>query len=158
MIRSIEHFKFLVKSTNAHGVHSPFVFDYLTKGIYTRPRLSKNKVENILLKSIPYFEIKNAQIEDKGLQYKLESFNFKKTVPYDLVVFKTLSVNKLLKMISDGTVHNDTLFVVQHLQKQQSEWKKTYTHPKVKVSMDCFLLGILFIRKEQVKEHFTIRL
>ena len=55
------YFKFLLTSTNEHGVHSPFVFDFVTKGLYKkdlkkdlkkiekiREQLLKNKKEIII--------------------------------------------------------------------------------------------------------------
>ena len=37
-------------------------------------------------------------------------------------------------------------------------WHIIKQHPKVTVTIDIFHLGIVFFRKEQAKEHFTIRL
>jgi len=36
-------------------------------------------------------------------------------------------------------------------------WAIIINHPKVTVSIDTFYWGIVFFRKEQVKEHFTVR-
>jgi len=36
-------------------------------------------------------------------------------------------------------------------------WKALKYHKKVTVSVDCFYFGFLFIRKEQAKQHFKIR-
>ena len=157
----LPYIKFLLKSTNEHGVHSPFVFNYLTKCLYTKPRLSKNKVENILLKSIPYFGYRNVQIEDESFKNKIgnhiEGLNHT-TFPLDLAVFKDFKCEIILNMMVSKKVHNDTLFLVQDLRKNQVEWQKALVHPEITVSMDGFHIGLLFIRKEQVKEHFTIRL
>lgn len=38
MFQIIEYIKFLFKSTNQHGVHSPFVFDLITKCFYDRTK------------------------------------------------------------------------------------------------------------------------
>ncbi len=36
-------------------------------------------------------------------------------------------------------------------------WEEIKMHPRVTVSLDLFYMGIVFFRKEQVKEHFIIR-
>jgi hypothetical protein len=36
-------------------------------------------------------------------------------------------------------------------------WKTLQSHPKVTVTVDTYKLGLVFFRKEQVKEHFIIR-
>ncbi len=64
------YFKFLITSTNQHGVHSPFVFDFVTKGLY------KNKIKNNLIKieKIRYQWSKNNNkifIEDFGAGSKI---------------------------------------------------------------------------------------
>jgi hypothetical protein len=69
LFKIISYIKFLLKSTNQHGVHSPFVFDFLIKGLYTKEiknnsisgyselkKLSK-KEQKVLSKIIAYFKI-----------------------------------------------------------------------------------------------------
>jgi len=161
MTQLISYLNFLLRSTNAHGVHSPFVFNYLTQCLYTHPKFSKNKLENIILKSISYFNSKNIWLEDESLGNTLNLSSLPSlntTAPQDLMVFKKLELQVVLEMISNKKVHNDTLFIVQSLKKNRVEWEKIRVHPKITVSIDSFSLGIFFIRKEQVKEHFTIRL
>jgi hypothetical protein len=36
-------------------------------------------------------------------------------------------------------------------------WETIKQHPKVTVTINTFFWGFVFFRKEQVKEHFTIR-
>lgn len=57
-------------------------------------------------------------------------------------------------------INNNTVFVFDdiHWTKNMEEaWEEIKKHPKVKVTIDTFQWGIVFFRKEQVKEHFTIR-
>lgn len=118
-------------------------------------------MENIILKSISYFNSKNIWLEDESLRNTLNLSSLPSlntTAPQDLLVFKKLELQVVLEMISNKKVHNDTLFIVQSLKKNRVEWEKVRVHPKITVSIDSFFLGIFFIRKEQVKEHFTIRL
>ncbi len=37
-------------------------------------------------------------------------------------------------------------------------WEQLKAHPMVRVTMDLFYCGVVFIRKEQAKEHFKIRI
>ena len=47
---------------------------------------------------------------------------------------------------------------VDHQSKEnENTWKIIKKHPKVKVTIDTFRLGIVFFRDQQEKEHFVIR-
>jgi predicted O-methyltransferase YrrM len=57
--------------------------------------------------------------------------------------------------------HNDSVFVFDDIywSKGMTEaWDYVKNHESVIVTVDCFYLGLVFFRKEQVKEHFKIRL
>ena len=153
----LTYLKFLLKSTNHHGVHSPFVFDYLTKCLYKSPRNSRDRLNNVVAKSIPYFNCETAWIEDNSLKGLFPQLTYGQ-YPLDILILQNFNLNTLLELHIKNRIHNKTLIIVQHLEKHQKEWQKAVTHTKITVSMDCFVLGILFIRKEQAKEHFTIRL
>jgi len=36
-------------------------------------------------------------------------------------------------------------------------WEKIRAHPKITVSLDLLRLGLVFFRRENKKEHFTVR-
>jgi len=55
---------------------------------------------------------------------------------------------------------NDSVFVFDdiHWSDEMDEaWETIKSHPKVSVTVDLFFLGLVFFRKEQAKENFTIR-
>jgi len=89
----------------------------------------------------------------------------KKLTPiiYDLVFFdgnhdKSATLDYFNLIV--GSVNNDSVFIFDdiHWSKPMSEaWAIIINHPKVTVSIDTFYWGIVFFRKEQVKEHFTLR-
>ncbi|MDP3312361.1 O-methyltransferase [Lutibacter sp.] len=50
------YFKFLIKSTNQHGIHSPFIYDLVTKCFYKNAdKTTRNSIKNVIqfLKSNP---------------------------------------------------------------------------------------------------------
>lgn len=247
------YFKFFFKSTNEHGVHSPFVYELITKCFYDKSSkeiyktlqqyrdellkddtiievkdfgagsrvfssnkrkvsaIAKNagitpKRAKLLARLIPYLNIKKclelgtslgigtiamkeanevfslegcpetAQIAQKQLEkYNTEHIKvhvapFEESLAvytkkqYDLIYFDgnhqkeaTLQYfNQLLK-----TAHNDSVFIFDdiHWSKEMTEaWETIKNHPKVTVTIDTFFWGFVFFRKEQVKEHFIVRL
>jgi len=247
---------FLIKSTNKHGVHSPFVFNLVTKCFDTKTKIVQKKeffkIRNwllkqktklkvvdfgsgskvfksnerivsditkiagisskkalLLIKLVAYFKplnileigtsvglssvamhIGNPKATITTLEgcpntanyatHLFEKFNitninvligeFNKTLPniisqnsFDLIYFDgnhtkeaTLSYfNNCIK-----AVKNDTVFIFDdiYLSKEMVQaWEKIKNNPQVTVSIDTFYLGMVFFRKEQVKQHFTIR-
>ena len=56
--------------------------------------------------------------------------------------------------------HNDTILVFDDINwstGMQSAWMQIKDHPQVTATIDLYFLGIVFLRTELSKEHFTIR-
>ncbi|MDA0326202.1 MAG: hypothetical protein O3C47_03355 [Bacteroidetes bacterium] len=55
---------------------------------------------------------------------------------------------------------NDSVVIIEGIRQSPEDfrqWKLLKSNPLVRVSIDTFYFGILYFRKEQNKEHFTIR-
>lgn len=250
------YLKFLLKSTNQHGVHSPFVYDFVTKCLYDKTKYPeygqlKNYREKLLL-SDEKLQIKDfgagskrmnanqrlvskmvrnssSSFNDTKLLYRVSKyFQFQNTLelgtslgvgtqafalgntknktitiegcPNTLGFTKTnletsninnitfissefspaikkLNIEKFDCIFFDGhhnktatlryfkellpKAHNDSVFIFDDIywSKEMIEaWEEIIQNPKISVSIDCFNLGFVFFRKEQLKEHFRIRL
>jgi len=58
------------------------------------------------------------------------------------------------------TATNNSVWVFDDIYwspEMKEAWSEIKNHPRVTVSVDIFYYGIIFFRKEQVKEHFKIR-
>lgn len=56
--------------------------------------------------------------------------------------------------------HNDTVFIFDDIhwsEGMEEAWAAIKAHPKVTVTIDLFHFGIVFLRKEQQREHFVLR-
>jgi len=159
-----QYLRHLLKATNQHGVHSPFVYKYLTNCLYKRPNYKASQLENVLLKSIPYFSVKrlrilskNARIENRvQKEFGLNNMN---EFPFDLVYIDKPETEIFSEL--KGKVHNDTMLLLGniHISKTSSSiWEELKQNALVTVSLDMFYCGALFFRKEQVKQHFKIRI
>lgn len=162
--RFVSYLKFLAKSTNQHGVHSPFVFKYVTQCLYSKKRLHRNKSINVLLKTISYFNFDSVSVNNKSIR-ELVKQNFpevqfdKNTV--DLLFMNELSASSFEKILSEGKLHNDSLILIDSIyanQQNLEQWNQLIALPEITVSIDMYYCGLISIRREQVKEHFRIRI
>lgn len=155
---------FLLKSTNEHGVHSPFVFNFVTKCLYNKKKYHADKSINVLLKSIEYFNVQHTAIQNpqikKLVNEKFPEVQFGQQM-LDLLFVENLGISEFNLLLDDERLHNNTMFIINGIytdKKKLTEWKQLIKLPEITVSMDLYHCGILFIRREQVKEHFTIRI
>ena len=163
MYSLISRIKFLQKATNQHGVHSPFVYTYITKGLYTKEKLAPSKSVDILLKSIQYFKIKSIKVNSKSNIYLTkikENFpNLETNAPeYDAIYLENCSGWNTT--IIEKEIKNTTWVFISNINSNKEvvlQWEKIKNKKEVTVSINLFYCGIIFFRKEQEKEHFKIR-
>jgi len=155
--------KHLLRATNQHGVHSPFVFDLLTKCLYQKPKLQLVKHLNILSKCSIYFKVKSIAMDEKLTEVKnifknTKDIHFNKKRPFDLIYIENTDA---LPSINTNAIHNDTMIFIHHIHQNKAasqQWTTICEQKKYTVSIDLFYCGLLFCRKEQQKEHFIIRI
>ncbi|MGB1308321.1 MAG: O-methyltransferase [Oceanihabitans sp.] len=254
--QTIQYFKFLIQATNQHGVHSPFIYNLVTKCFYNksqyadyktlseyRKKLSSNKnkilvtdfgagsrvfkSENRVVSKIAktagttkkrakllyrlnhyfqskktlelgtslgiataalslgnpngkvqtiegcpetakiaqqqfdYFNLKNIELKTNEFNSELAALNNQE---FDLIYIdgnhqKEATLKYFEKLLAH--THNDSLVIFDDIhwsKKMQEAWQQIKMHPKVTVTIDSFYWGFVFFRKEQEKQHFTIRL
>ena len=249
------YFQFLVKSTNQHGVHSPFIYNLITKCFYDktehhdyrllkqiRSSLYKNdqiisvtdfgagsrifkshkrsiskiartagitpKRARLLYRISNYFKPQNTLELGTSLglatsalslgnkngkvttiegcaqtasiaQKQFENFNLNnitlktntfepeleklKHKNFDIIYIdgnhqKEATLNYFEKLLE--CVHNDSVMILDDIHWSPAmleAWKIIKAHKKVTVTIDSFFWGFVFFRREQEKEHFTIR-
>lgn len=163
----LTHLNFLLTATNHHGVHSPFIYNYVTQCLYAEPEYCRKKSQNILFKSIAYFKSKRVWLPPgKGnlkndIQRTFPRLQFEKG-PYDILFIHPSEAEKLIGTASkEPTIHNDSLVLIEGIYGNHfnlSLWEKIKHFPRVTVTVDLFYCGAVFLRKEQAKEHFKIRI
>ncbi len=182
------YLRFLSKSTNQHGVHSPFVYNLVTRCFYnTEKRKAYIAIQSIYKKAgikipvryrtakllnriLPYFEIKTGLVlTDSKVISEIISIdnsvkidhNIQSKNNYDMIYLdmnQSQSYFDIELMLS--IIHNDSVIILNSIYKSEDNimlWKTIQEHPKITVTIDTFYLGFVFIRNEQAKENFTIR-
>lgn len=164
MYFQIAYLKHLLTASNQHGVHSPFVYDFITKCLYKKSKFNGAKSVKVLLKSIPYFSIKSFKINSKDSRIKKQirkEFDLKASEEGALdFIFIDVPQADVLS-IHQKNIHNDTIILIDNIHKNKdasNSWQILKQQEKVTVSIDMLYCGLLSFRKEQVKEHFKIRI
>jgi hypothetical protein len=158
------YIQFLWNSKNEHGVHSPFLFLLVTKCFYAKTEMKpyfsnfqiKTKKEKLYNRVCNYFEFKEGLYISKN---KTSTSSDAKIdfVFVDVVYFNEKSLD--LDAILDKT-NNDTCFIFDGIYSSSTNnsfWKTIIQNSTFTVTIDTFIYGFAFIRKEQEKEHFVIR-
>jgi len=162
-LKFIAYLKFLLSATNEHGVHSPFVFGFVTKCLYSKKRYSKNKAKNTLLKSIEYFKAKNILLLYSDIDLKKEISNIFPSINFNEKINDIIYIDKLKKdnfdvITRNKSFDNNSFVFINNIQEDISLWKNIIQRKEITVSINLFSFGIVFFRREQEKEHFKIRL
>jgi precorrin-6B methylase 2 len=234
------YFLYKLKSTNEHGVHSPFVFDLVTNVVYNNKdyycyktieaqrkilldsntvvgslsvselakKMPAEKYSKLLFRLVNYFQPNTvglindnlgvdtaytASVSEHLKVYSLQgNKEFQKIITSNLKQLKLKNVTlldepksvalpnllKQLDTLDFVVIHQKTKEEVlsvfyQYLEKANTSsvfvisnvglpeisdaWEEIKNNNQVTVTIDLFYMGIVFLRKEQVKEHFLIR-
>ncbi|NCO64597.1 MAG: class I SAM-dependent methyltransferase [Flavobacteriales bacterium] len=250
-----QYIKFIFKSTNQHGVHSPFVYDLITKCFYNKTSFEaykniseyrkdlinnhskievtdlgagSNKIKTntrtisemakhagttqvrakLLFRLVNYFKFntilelgtslgiathamqlanpkarvitiegcrnlselaKTQLLKHRLLNIQVIHNDFEKALKglnnqtFDLVFFDGNHHKKATLMYFETLlqgIHNDSVFIFDDIywSKSMTEaWETIKQHPRVTMTIDTFFWGMVFFRREQHKQHFTIR-
>ncbi len=177
------YLQFLWHSKNEHGVHSPFVFHLLTQGLYNKliklpvAALSTYKGINpkksrLLYKVIQYFSPKSILIVGDTTFEKevilLANPKAKIDIDIDNAIYNCIYIHSQeFSLLTDErieqlliTSENDSFWILENIHANgttEKLWQTLKQNPKVTVTIDIYYFGLVFFRREQVKEHFIIR-
>ncbi|WP_243870427.1 class I SAM-dependent methyltransferase [Salegentibacter sp. BDJ18] len=130
-------------------------------------KLTVGEFEEILSKIVTQPEEKSKTSKDSQghhPKHNKHQTNLAPQTSFDLIYFdghhtKEATLKYFKQLLP--TAHNDTVFVFDDIHwsaEMEEAWGEIKWHPEVRVTIDTFFLGLVFFRKEQAKQHFTIRL
>jgi hypothetical protein len=162
LFQILTYLKFLWNSKNEHGVHSPFVFLLVTKCFYDKSNLApyfqnletQTKKGKFLNRLFHYFQFENGIYisENKKNETSIVDFIY---VDSNYLNNQNIELESIIALANNETC---IIFENPHCSKlTEIQWKSVVASSEFNVTIDTYSFGLAFIRKEQVKEHFTIR-
>ena len=122
--------------------------------------VNKN-ISDIAKKVFKSYQLKNIQIDTSSFKdfFKKSNYENLDLVYLDGTCDKESTIENFNSLLKHS--HNESVFIINNIywSKEMTEaWNIIKKQKEITVSIDTYYLGFLFFRKEQPKQHFTIRL
>jgi hypothetical protein len=129
-----------------------------------------SKKSRLLFKIVHYFSPKSILIVGATTFEKevMPLANPKATIDiesaiYFCIYFSSIGINSITNETIEQlvlTIENDSFWILEDIHANpatEALWQTLQQNPKVTVTIDTYHFGLVFFRREQVKEHFIIR-
>ncbi len=132
----MNQFLFNLKARNAHGLHSPFVYELYTQII--NPCLHQSGELSALLTN----ELSNYQ----GKSVEKNKFNVQ---IFDITQFDTENLN----------VNFEDVLLIENIRKPNNlaRWNQLIENEKIVFSIELYEMGLLFFNPIAPKQHFVFK-
>ncbi|WP_445381711.1 hypothetical protein [Robiginitalea sp. IMCC43444] len=157
---------FWLQSKNRHGIHSPFVYNFLDRALYQKSLQKYTAQKRLLLAITDYLPLKKVGYPPEAagsFQWLVQERALLEEgpPPYDLYIFDRPSQKVLQTLGQKHMWHNNSVVFVGKLDRNKPDfafWKQACRQPGVSVVLEGYSAGLIFFRKEQAQEHFKIRI
>mgnify|MGYP000184179966 CR=1 FL=1 len=182
-----KHLAYKRSAMNAHGLHSPLVYDLYMDILAEKKEFYSFSLINQLSAKNEDFQIKEAQLlyqllnkyglkkglilgpGKESLKTVMESitsemdiqFEYQEDTVYDFIHFTTecsaSDINKTPLKSNLSTIEFISLSHPHKHMEQQELWKELTSNNTVSVTIDLWSIGICFPNKKQIKQHFILQ-
>lgn len=156
------YLQFLLKSTNEHGVHSPFVFNYITKGLYQQKKNASaaNKTNKWVLLTLNYFKPQSICFLTNQFSFNSYELLKAKSTNATNAAFILANYTKETQQILKQTINNLTnnqLLLITYKTYPNTFLNDLKANSEITLIIDFYFGCLLSKRTEQPKQNFHIR-
>ncbi|MEK6493072.1 hypothetical protein [Myroides odoratimimus] len=162
MTKKENYFRYWWKSSNEHGVHSPFIFNLLTKGLYPKDSRWRGmaKKDAFMLRMLSYYQPQSLAVHGVfSVEVACaESLNESSDV-VDMIYMSSVNDVNITKLRT--RMHNDSVLVIDRREGREDVealWKQIVLDEGFSATVDFYYYGVAFVRSEQLKQHFILRM
>lgn len=154
------------KSSSRHGIHSPFIYQFLDQGLYRKDLGRLPSQKRLLLAAADYFKpgrvcTSNPESGLAGWLGKTRPSLFCDETPYDFYLFDTPEKNLSVVLGQPELWHNNSVVFVGNIRSNRAaylRWQDATRILPVRVILETYPAGLLFFRRQQARQHFKIRI
>ena len=165
MISLINRMLFWSRANNRHGIHSPFVYNFLDRSLYRSEDRGAPPAERLLLAAIRHYKpARMGCAAHSPWKKHLKACGTGTVVtapPYDLYAMDRPGPELATWIGQPGNWHNDTVLFVGGLGeggRMDPSWQDCLEPGPVRICLETYPAALLFFRREQAPEHFRIRI
>lgn len=156
-----QRIKYWLIAKNRHGVHSPFVYDFVEKILNGRWP-DKNFSQFPYWKQVGFTSKQSIILDRICSYYNIHSIH----LPGNQIKIATnnsgirLLIYSELKHIELNNHYSDIVVIINPYSSavNYSDWRRLTTEPEITLSLDIFEMGICFFCKEFLaKQHFVLK-
>jgi len=170
-IRLYKYFNYYFKASNGkgHGVHSPFVFNFISSILNSKElgeeAASANKYHALVNCMVTFYKptaVIELEATPSNKAKVLEEIENTNTIGL-LYIKQIKNAEDLMSYFNAAIkkINTHSILIFEHIhnsKEMEASWEQIKMHYDVKLTIDLHKLGIVFFRQEQLeKENFTIR-
>ena len=183
MKKALRYLHFKRKATNRHGIHSPFLYQFLDEVVYAKKQhkgilpkkrrkeyllylriFSSFKIESILVSQADEFF--NQLLKDYATlnpNVVLNTYDSKEisSQHYNIYILNTPdNQREIISTIHSSPIKNNSIVIIPQIRasnEQLALWESIKEEKMTRVSLEFYHFGLIFLRTENSVEHFKIR-
>lgn len=157
MFTVVRRLQFWYNAKNRHGIHSPFVFEFVEQILNASPRSEKKEQYHLLPSCTP--------CQSQLICRILGKYGMVLADPGESIPLPSSSPRLWLRSRERSSwpsyFHPGDIFVYPDIhtdRRMDGLWKADRAHPQVTMSIEIWNMGLLFFRSDfKVRQHFMVK-